>query len=132
MSASNFVFISRVGLHAAMAVSILASVAFAQTPAAQAAPALPPSGERVEAPDGSPQLANEKLVSNASVVTSVRGGASVIVDEERVQGRLSAAHVSIAGSKGYTIVDPNAGRTNRDATNGSKRVTASLWELLRF
>ncbi len=83
-------------------------------------------------PDGSPQLANEKLVSNSSVVASGKGGASVIVDEERVQGRLSAAHVSFAGSKGYTIVDPNVGRTNRDATNGSKRVTASLWELLRF
>ena len=136
MSALNFVSLSRVGLYAAIAVSVSVSVsvsvAFAQTPAVPAASALPPLGGRVEVPDGSPQLANEKVVSNTSVVTPGKGGASVIVDEERVQGRLSSAHVSFAGSKGYTIVDPNAGRTNRDATNGSKRVTASPWELLRF
>ena len=132
MSASNLVSSSRVGRLVAIAVSVSAGVAFAQSPAVPARPELPPSDERVEVPDGSPQLANEKVVSNTSVMSPGKGGASVIVDEERVQGRLSAAHVSFAGSKGYTIVDPNAGRTNRDATNGSKRVTASLWELLRF
>lgn len=132
MSASIFTVLSRVSRYAAIAVSVSASVAFAQTPAIAVAPALPSSGERVEVPDGSPQLTNEKIVSNASVSAPGKGGVSVMVEEERVQGRLSAAHVSVGGSKGYSIVDPNAGRTNRDATNGSKRVTASLWELLRF
>ncbi len=134
MSAIIFVSWSRTSICTVIAVCASASVVFAQTPTptAPVAPAPSSQGARVEVPDGSPQLAFEKVVSHASVTAHATSGSGVIVDEERVQGRLSAAHISVAGSRGYTVIDPNVGRTNRDATNGSKRVTASLWELLRF
>lgn len=83
-------------------------------------------------PDGAPELATEKTVSNTSVTAQSKASTSVIVEEERVQGRLASAHVRVGGAKGYTIVDPNAGRTDRQADNGGKRVSPSLWELFRF
>ncbi len=95
-------------------------------PASTAAPA------RTEVPDGVPELAAEKTVSNTSVTAPGKASTSVIVDEERVQGRLANAHVRVGGAKGYTVVDPNAGRTDRQADNGGKRLSPSLWELFRF
>ena len=114
---------------------LAASAAFAQSPAPAATTSVGATlSPRVEVPDGSPALASEKGVSNASVSATVKSVSSVIVEEERVQGRLSSAHVSVGGGwgRGYTVVDPNVGRTDRQADNGGKRVTASLWELLRF
>ena len=90
-----------------------------------------------DVPDGSPQLAQEKVISNTS--TGTTGGAnpgksasSVIVNEERIQGRLASAHVSVGGTKGYTVVDPDAGRSDRRSDNGGKRLSPSIWELFRF
>ncbi len=103
--------------------NVMVCAAFAQTPAAPV---------RVEVPDGAPELVAEKNVSNTSVTAPGKASASVIIEEERVQGRLANARISVGGGKGYTVVDPNAGRTDRQADNGGKRVNPSLWELFRF
>lgn len=107
---------------------------------AQTVSAPPVTAPSTEVPDGSPQLAPEKVISNTSKGTtgssnpgrSASAAGSVIVNEERIQGRLASAHVSVGGTKGYTIVDPDAGRTDRQSGNGGKRLTPSTWELFRF
>ena len=119
----------RTGQLLALALSLVCCATFAQTPAV---PAVPTTPSRIEVPDGAPELAAEKTVSNTSVTAPPKASASVIVEEERVQGRLANAHVRVGGAKGYTVVDPNAGRTDRQADNGGKRVSPSLWELFRF
>lgn len=93
-----------------------------------------PSGEasRVEAPDGAPQLATEKAISNQSSAPVGKPAGNITVEEERIQGRLANARVSVGGGKGYTIVDPAVGRADRQPDNGGKRVSPSLWELFRF
>ena len=107
---------------------------------AQTVPTPPVIAPPTEVPDGSPQLAPEKVISNTTSGTtgaanpgrSANAAGSVIVNEERIQGRLASAHVSVGGTKGYTIVDPDAGRTDRRSGNGGKRLTPSIWELFRF
>ena len=123
MSASNLHFSPTLALLSAFALSFAFGAAFAQTPTAPV---------RVDVPDGAPELVVEKNVSNTSVTAPVKASASVIIEEERVQGRLANARISVGGGKGYTVVDPNAGRTDRQADNGGKRVNPSLWELFRF
>ena len=123
MSASNLHFSPTLALLPAFALSFAVGATFAQTPTAPA---------RVDVPDGAPELVVEKNVSNTSVTAPVKASASVIIEEERVQGRLANARISVGGGKGYTVVDPNAGRTDRQADNGGKRVNPSLWELFRF
>lgn len=87
---------------------------------------------RTEVPDGAPQLAAEKVISSQSQTGVAKAAGNVIVEEERIQGRLANARVSVGGSRGYTVIDPAAGRVDRQADNGGKRVSPSLWELLRF
>lgn len=111
---------------------VLAASVFAQAAATPAA--VPP---QVEVPDGSPQLAQEKVISNTSSgatgsANPGRSASTVIVNEERIQGRLANARVSVGGARGYTIVDPDAGRSDRQSDNGGKRLSPSLWELFRF
>ena len=126
MSASTRHSSPAVAALSAFALNVIVCAAFAQTPAA------PPAPARVDVPDGVPELVAEKNVSNTSVTAPVKSSSSVIVEEERVQGRLANARISVGGGKGYTVVDPNAGRTDRQADNGGKRVNPSLWELFRF
>jgi hypothetical protein len=126
MSASIRHFSPAVAALSAFALNVVVCAAFAKTPAAPAAPA------RVDAPDGAPELVAERNVSNTSVTAPGKSSSSVIIEEERVQGRLANARISVGGGKGYTVVDPNAGRTDRQADNGGKRVNPSLWELFRF
>ena len=119
---------------AVVGLALSASV-FAQYAAAPAAPAAAPS--QTEVPDGSPQLAQEKSIGNTSTGTTGAGNpgrssSTVVVNEERIQGRLSSARVSVGGAKGYTVFDPDAGRTDRQSDNGAKRLTPSIWELFRF
>ena len=119
---------------AVVGLALSASV-FAQYAAAPAAPAAAPA--RTEVPDGSPQLAQEKSIGNTSTGTTGasnpgRSSSTVVVNEERIQGRLSSARVSVGGAKGYTVFDPDAGRTDRQSDNGAKRLTPSIWELFRF
>lgn len=118
---------------------VLSASVFAQSAAAPATPVKTPvaSPAANEVPDGAPQLAPEKVISNTS--TAVSGGSqagrsttSVIVNEERIQGRLASASVSVGGAKGYMVVDPDAGRADRQPSNGGKRLSPSLWELFRF
>jgi hypothetical protein len=119
----------RSGVAVALLVALSASCAFAQvaqTPASAATPA------RVDAPDGAPQLAKETTISNSSTAVGRSSDAAVTVEEERVQGRLATAKVSVAGGKGYTVVDPAAGSNDRAAGNAGKRISPSRWELLRF
>lgn len=101
---------------------------------AQSAPTPAAVPASAEVPDGAPQLAQEKAISNASTggTASNRASGAIVVTEERVQGRLAAAHVSVGGARGYTVVDPDAGRSDRQSGNGVKRLSPSLWELLRF
>ena len=126
MSASIRYFSLAVAALSAFALNVVVCDAFAQTPAA------PPAPARVDVPDGAPELVAEKNISNTSVTAPVKSSSSVIVEEERVQGRLANARISVGGGKGYTVVDPSAGRTDRQADNGGKRVNPSLWELFRF
>ena len=122
----------------ALALSAVCCAAWAQAPAspataaAPAAPATAAAPARSDVPDGAPELAAEKTISNTSVTAPIKPSTSVIVEEERVQGRLANAHVRVGGAKGYAVVDPNAGRVDRQADNGGKRVSPSLWELFRF
>ena len=145
MSVFTYLCLPRTALFLALtlALSAIGCTAFAQTPnaaapAAAAAPIAAPAPApvaapaRTDVPDGAPELPAEKNVSNTSVTAVGKASASVIVEEERVQGRLSNAHVRVGAAKGYSIVDPNAGRTDRQADNGGKRVSPSLWELFRF
>lgn len=129
MSAFTPRYLPRSKQLSALVLSLVCCAAFAQTPALPAVPATP---ARSDVPDGAPELAAEKTVSNTSVTAAPKASASVIVEEERVQGRLANAHVRVGGAKGYTVVDPNAGRTDRQADNAGKRVNPSLWELFRF
>jgi hypothetical protein len=121
-----------------LVLSAICGSAFAQTLIAPSVPLVPLSPAtaqslaRTDVPDGAPELSSEKTVSNTSSTAADKAPASVIVEEERVQGRLANAHVRVGGAKGYTVVDPNAGRTDRHADNGGKRVSPSLWELFRF
>ena len=119
---------------AVVGLALSASV-FAQSAAAPAALGAAPS--QTEVPDGSPQLAQEKGIGNTSTGTTGasnpgRSSSTVVVNEERIQGRLSSARVSVGGAKGYTVFDPDAGRTDRQSDNGAKRLTPSIWELFRF
>ena len=135
MSALSPRFLPRSDQLAALALSLACSAVFAQTPAASTTPAVAATvatAARTEVPDGAPELASEKTVTNTSVTAPGKASTSVIVDEERVQGRLANAHVRVGGTRGYTIVDPNAGRTDRQADNAGKRLSPSLWELFRF
>ena len=118
---------------------VLSASAFAQSAAAPAVPAKAPvaSPAANEVPDGAPQLAPETVIGSASTGVSGasqpgRSAKSVIVNEERIQGRLASASVSVGGAKGYTVVDPDAGRADRQPSNGGKRLSPSLWELFRF
>lgn len=121
--------VTRLGAGVVVVAAISASCAFAQT-APVANPAVAPA--RVEAPDGSPQLAKETSISNTSTGVGRSTELAISVDEERVQGRLSSAKVSVSGGKGYTVVDPAAGRVDRPASNAGKRISPPVWELLRF
>ena len=112
--------------------ALISSAVLAQSPAAPPAPVAASAPARIAAPDGAPELALEKSVSNTSVTVSEKSALSVVIDEERVQGRLSSAHVSVGGARGYSVVDPTVGRVDRNADNGGKRVRPSLWELFRF
>ena len=135
MSAFPSRFLPRNDQLAALALSLACCAVFAQTPAASTTstvPATVATAARTEVPDGAPELASEKTVNNTSVTAPAKASTSVIVEEERVQGRLASAHVRVGGARGYTIVDPNAGRTDRQADNAGKRLSPSLWELLRF
>jgi hypothetical protein len=119
----------------ALVVAIPAS-AVAQTVATPAvSPSVPASASEV--PDGSPQLAQDRVISNASTgvsgaATPGRSAGSVIANEERIQGRLAISHVNVGGGRSYTVVDPNAGRADRQTDHGGKRLSPSLWELFRF
>ncbi len=130
---------SHIAACAAVAGLALSASAFAQSAVAPAASVKAPVAAPVqtEVPDGSPQLAQEKVISNTSTGTTGsanpgKSASSVIVNEERIQGRLATASVSVGGAKGYTIVDPDAGRADRQPNNGGKRLSPSLWELFRF
>jgi hypothetical protein len=135
MSANNPRFLSHASRLLAFALAVACCAAFAQTPAARDktdVPATALATTRTDVPDGAPELAAEKTVSNMSITAPGKASTSVIVDEERVQGRLANAHVRVGGTKGYTVVDPSAGRTDRQADNAGKRLSPSLWELFRF
>jgi len=135
MSASPKCLFAFSRLFAVWLLSVASSAVFAQTVVAPVTPAVssPPAvAGRIDAPDGVPELNAEKNVSNTSVTAPVKASSSVIVEEERVQGRLANARISVGGGKGYTVVDPGAGRTDRQADNGGKRLSPSLWELFRF
>ena len=141
MNASTIRPVSRVTLWSTIAGIVgilLVTSTCAQSAAAPVAVASP-----TEVPDGSPQLVPEKVIGNTSSgatgaaaatgsTHASRASGAIVVNEERIQGRLAAAHVSVGGARGYTVVDPNAGRSDRQSDNGGKRLSPSLWELFRF
>lgn len=100
--------------------------------AAVSAQTIVPTGS-TEVPDGSPALARQQaaVASGTDALHSEASGASPRVHEERIQGRLATAQVSVGG-RSYLIVDPAAGRYDRQADNSGRRVTPVLWELFRF
>jgi hypothetical protein len=122
---------------ACFALGCVAGITFAQSaapsvpvpPTIASVPALP---NRSNAPDGAPELAVENAVSNTSVTAGGKKSSGVMIEEERVQGRLSSAHVSVGGARGYSVIDPTVGRVDRNADNGGKHVRPSVWELFRF
>lgn len=123
MNATTIRLKARVFAGSVLAVSAFTTLSHAQ---AVSEPA------RVDVPDGAPTLPAEKIVSNQSQAVATKQTGSVIVEEERIQGRLANARVNMGGAKGYTVVDPGVGRADRQSDNGGKRVSPSLWELFRF
>mgnify|MGYP000879978929 CR=1 FL=1 len=123
MNASNSFFRRARGVVASLTV-LLGAVALAQ--------AATPTGS-VEVPDGAPVLGKQDAVVARGEGVRPREGAvaPLQIHEERVQGRLASAQVSVGG-RSYLIVDPAAGRYDRQADNGGRRVTPVLWELFRF
>lgn len=123
MNASNRFFRRARGVVASLTV-LLGAVALAQ--------ATTPTGS-VEVPDGVPVLGKQDAVVAGGEGVNPRAGAvaPLQIHEERVQGRLASAQVSVGG-RSYLIVDPAAGRYDRQADNGGRRVTPVLWELFRF
>lgn len=87
---------------------------------------------RIDVPDGVPTLAADKGVDGRSAASISREAADVSVNEERIQGRLATARVSVGGGRTYSVVDPSVGRFDRQADNAGRRVTPALWELFRF
>jgi hypothetical protein len=47
--------------------------------------------------------------------------------EERIESRLA-----VIRERGYTITDPSAGRYDRAASNGQRRVSPTMWQIFRF
>lgn len=98
------------------------------------AQATAPAGS-AEVPDGVPILGKQEVAaaSNANAGARAPDGAAapLQVHEERIQGRLASAQVSVGG-RSYLIVDPAAGRYDRQADNSGRRVTPVLWQLFRF
>jgi hypothetical protein len=90
------------------------------------------ASDRSEVPDGAPQLPAEKVISSQASAPTARPAGHIVVEEERIQGRLASARVSVGGARSYTIIDPAVGRADRQPDNGGKRVSPSLWELFRF
>lgn len=112
--------------------SVLIAANFAVV--ACAAPTVAPAGS-LDVPDGAPALPKQEAVaarSGASADTA-RGNdpTAIQIREERIQGRLATAEVSFGG-RSYVIVDPAAGRFDRQANNGGRRVNPVLWQLFRF
>ena len=146
MNAFMFRLPAPIAACAAMLALALSASVFAQPATAPAVPEKSPAvpdkapvaaTSQTEVPDGSPQLVPEKVISNTSTGATGasnpgRSASTVIVNEERIQGRLASASVNVGGAKGYTVVDPDAGRSDRQPNNGGKRLSPSLWELFRF
>lgn len=132
MNASKIRPASHVALWSATAGAV--GILLAASTFAQSTPVPAVASSATEVPDGAPQLAQEKTISNVSTgaTSASRASGGIVVSEERVQGRLASAHVSLGGARGYTVVDPDAGRSDRQNGNGSKRLSPSLWELFRF
>ncbi len=123
----------RLGANGVALVAFSACSAFAAETTLAAVPAVGGAAPaRVEVPDGAPQLAKEMSINNMSASADRSSDHALLVEEERVQGRLATAKVSVAGGKGYMVVDPAVGRTDRPADNAGKRVSPPLWELFRF
>lgn len=117
---------------AARAIAVLACGALTALPTASVAqPAAPTALSNSAAPDGSPALPKETTITQKSAVVAA-GSDSVIRGEERVQGRLASARVGSSAASSYLIIDPNAGQTDRAASNAGKRVVPSQWEVFRF
>ena len=102
------------------------------------AQATAPAGS-AEVPDGVPTLGKQEVAAASNANANANAGARapdgaaapLQVHEERVQGRLASAQVSVGG-RSYLIVDPAAGRYDRQADNSGRRVTPVLWQLFRF
>ena len=127
MSASIRHFLPALAALSAFALNVVVCAAFAQTPAA------PPASARVDVPDGAPELAAEKNVSNTSVTAPVKSSSSVIVEEERVQGRLANARISGSLSSTSDVdfhrVNLSAGTTLRAqlTPNAASAVIATIY-----
>jgi len=90
----------------------------------------PPAGS-TEVPDGAPSVDPQATITERSTAAASVAAVGGRVQEERLQGRLASARVSV-GPFAYRVVDPAVGQFDRRADNGGRRVTPSLWELLRF
>ncbi len=94
-----------------------------------------PEPARAEVPDGSPALPRDTAINQTTATTLVRERTEATVEtapevastEERVESRLA-----VIRSGRTTVTDPNVGRYDRAVANGKKRVTPTMWELLRF
>ena len=91
----------------------------ARVPAPELAPALPDrDNARVSNRDAVPQ---ERIKAQADETVSTDGR------EERIENRLA-----VIRERGYTITDPSAGRYDRAANNGQRRVSPTMWQIFRF
>lgn len=90
---------------------------------------------RIAAPELAPALPDREnaRVSGRESVAQERSRARSDEDaqsearEERIESRLA-----VIRERGYTVTDPGAGKYDRAASNGQRRVTPTMWQIFRF
>ncbi len=87
--------------------------------------------QRAPVPDGAPTIAKDLTINQSTLARDARtvaeAGTTPAPQEEKIENRLA-----VIRSGGYVVTDPNVGRYDRATGNGVKRVSPSMWELLRF
>jgi hypothetical protein len=111
--------------------AVAQSVAQTQAPAAQPPAPTPSPTQRTAVPEGAPVLAKDLTINQSTSTRDERAAAdsnaSAASSEEKIENRLA-----VIRSGAYVVTDPNVGRYDRATSNGVKRVSPSMWELLRF
>jgi hypothetical protein len=111
--------------------ALATSSAFGQTSTPQKPQPNADATNPTEAPDGSPSLPRDTFITHTTAESLPRdadaSSSASESSEERIESRLA-----VIRSGRTTVTDPSVGRYDRAAGNGVRRVTPSMWQILRF